>query len=206
MLDPVQGDRFVWKWSADGKYSASSAYRAFFYGSSSLLGAKELWQTKAPARVKFFFWTALHRRLWTAARRKKHGLQEDDACVLCQQESETGDHLFLGCVFVRELWHMLLHPVGLDVMVPTQDEELPVWWIRQRALLQPQCRHAFDSLLLLIAWMVWKERNNRTFQRASLGAHELVKRIIREAEDWVDAGFKSLAEAIPFWSHYLVSM
>jgi hypothetical protein len=36
-------------------YSASSAYQAFFFGSSSLLDAKELWQTKALARVKFFF-------------------------------------------------------------------------------------------------------------------------------------------------------
>ena len=27
-LNPLQADRFVWKWWADGKYSASSAYRA----------------------------------------------------------------------------------------------------------------------------------------------------------------------------------
>lgn len=173
--------------------------RAFFIGSSSMLSAKELWQTKAPARVKFFFWTALHRRLWTAARRKRHGLQDDDACVLCQQEPETGDHLFLGCVFVRELWYMLLDLVGLDAMVQTQDAELPAWWIRQRVQLQPQCRHAFDSLLLLVAWMVWKERNNRTFQRSSLGTHELFRRVVREAEDWVQSGFRSLAGAIPFW-------
>jgi hypothetical protein len=28
--DPLLSDRFIWKWSPDGKYSASSAYRAFF--------------------------------------------------------------------------------------------------------------------------------------------------------------------------------
>jgi hypothetical protein len=33
VLDPVQEDRFVWKWLADGKYSASLAYRT---GLSSL--------------------------------------------------------------------------------------------------------------------------------------------------------------------------
>jgi len=74
VLNPLQSDRFVWKWSPDGKYSASSAYRAFFHGSTNLPGAKELWRTKAPPRVKFFFWLALHRRLWTADRRKRHGL------------------------------------------------------------------------------------------------------------------------------------
>lgn len=39
-LRPLQPDRFIWKWLADGKYSVSSTYRAFFHGSASLLGAK----------------------------------------------------------------------------------------------------------------------------------------------------------------------
>lgn len=39
-LDKAVSDRFVWKWSADGRYSASSAYRAFFIGLTSLWGAK----------------------------------------------------------------------------------------------------------------------------------------------------------------------
>lgn len=81
-LDPLQPDRFMWKWSADGKYSASSTYRAFFAGSTSLLGAKKLRKAKAPPRVKFFFWLALHRRLWTAERRMRHGLQTNADCVL----------------------------------------------------------------------------------------------------------------------------
>jgi hypothetical protein len=47
---------------------------AFFVGSSSLLGAKELWKVKAPLKVKFFFWLTLHYRLWTADRQQRHGL------------------------------------------------------------------------------------------------------------------------------------
>jgi len=42
VLDSMQADRFVWKWSPDGKYSASSSYRAFFNGCTSLLGVTEL--------------------------------------------------------------------------------------------------------------------------------------------------------------------
>jgi hypothetical protein len=38
-LRPSVGDRFIWKWTPDGSYSASSAYRSFFLGMSSLLGA-----------------------------------------------------------------------------------------------------------------------------------------------------------------------
>lgn len=107
VLDPLQSDRFVWKWSADGRYSASSTYRAFFLGSTSLLGARELWRTRAPPRVKFFGWLALHRRLWTAERRMRHGLQvasqANNDCSLCGQAAETVEHMLLGCVLVRQL-------------------------------------------------------------------------------------------------------
>lgn len=68
VLDPLQSDRFIWKWSPDGQYSVSSTYCAFFAGSTELLGAKELWHTRAPPKVKLFFWLAMHDRLWTADR------------------------------------------------------------------------------------------------------------------------------------------
>lgn len=54
-LQPLQLDRFVWRWSSTGTYTISSTYRAFFAGSTQLLGAVELWCTKAPPRAKFFF-------------------------------------------------------------------------------------------------------------------------------------------------------
>lgn len=111
VLQPGQRDRFVWKWSSSGTYSAASTYRAFLAGSTRLLGARELWRTKAPPKVKMFFWLALHRRLWTADRRKRHGLQDHDVCVLCDQDRETEPHLFLGCVFARQVWAAVLLPV-----------------------------------------------------------------------------------------------
>jgi hypothetical protein len=52
ILNPLQSDRFIWRWSPDGKYSASSAYRAFFVGSSSLFFFLEQWKTKAKGAME----------------------------------------------------------------------------------------------------------------------------------------------------------
>jgi len=120
----LQPDRFVWKWSSMARYSVSSTYRAFFAGSTRLLGDKELWHTKAPPRVKLFFWLALHRRLWTSERRKRHGLQDNETCALCDQAAETGSHLFIGCMFSRQVWFKLLEPLQLAALVPDGDHEL----------------------------------------------------------------------------------
>ena len=56
-------DHNVDRRTGDGKYSASSAYRSFFFGRTLLIGAKHLWHEHAPPKVKFFFWIGLHGRL-----------------------------------------------------------------------------------------------------------------------------------------------
>jgi hypothetical protein len=69
-LSPLDSDRFVWKWTEKGDYTASLAYRAHFTGMTTLVGAKHVWRSAVPPKVKFFFWLALHGRLWTVERRK----------------------------------------------------------------------------------------------------------------------------------------
>jgi hypothetical protein len=61
-------DRFIWKWTANQQYSASSAYKVFFLGQSSIPGARELCKTAAPPRCKFFISLALLDRCWTSER------------------------------------------------------------------------------------------------------------------------------------------
>jgi len=185
-----------------GITQASSTYHAFFVGSTSLPGAAELWKTKAPGKVKFFFWLALHRRLWTAERRRRHGLQDHGECILCGQEPETASHLFLGCVFAREIWFKLLHPIGWVSIMPQQEEILADWWLR----LPGEARPVFDSILLLACWNLWKERNNRTFRDSSSTAQDLFLAIVAEGELWVQAGFKSLNAACCTWSHFFPAL
>jgi hypothetical protein len=69
-------DPFVWKWTADGEYTAASAYRVFLFGTMELAGAREVWKAPAPLppKIRFFFSLVLRGRLWTAERRMRHGL------------------------------------------------------------------------------------------------------------------------------------
>jgi len=73
-LTPGVPDTFTWSLSSDGMYTAASVCGAMFAGSSTPLGAKLIWKTAAPPRVRFFFWLVMHDRCWTAHRRRRHGL------------------------------------------------------------------------------------------------------------------------------------
>lgn len=78
------------------------AYQAISFGASRPLGAKEIWKVSTPAKVKHFFWLALHRRRWTAAHRYSHGLQQTPTCVLCAHGIEETDHILLSCAFSQQ--------------------------------------------------------------------------------------------------------
>ena len=182
--------RLCWTGShGSGRLMGSTACRRptelFFEGSTALLGAKELGKTKAPPKVKFFMWLVLHRRIWIANRRLRHGLQDSDDCNLCSQASETCDHLFVGCVTTRQLWYRLLLPLGLQDLTPLTEESLGIWWLRQRERLSADSRPPFDTLLLLITWTIWKERNNRVFNRITSNLAAIAQEVRQGTLRWL---------------------
>lgn len=163
-LDPLTPDRFVWRWSPCGSYTASSAYRAFFYGRSELARARYVWKAAVPPKLKFIFWLALHGRIWTADRRRRHGLQQEATCSLCDQEDETRDHLLSSCTVTREIWAWLLNHVGLQQLTPVHTSVTADWWLQTRKAVPANQRRAFDSVVMIVSWVVWNERNARIFR------------------------------------------
>lgn len=92
----------------------------------------------------------MHGRLWTAARRKRHGLQPEGTCVLCDQEGKTTDHLLLGCVFARQVWNSLLRTANMQEINPLPDSRLADWWMLSRMMVAADIRRAFDSMLIIV--------------------------------------------------------
>jgi hypothetical protein len=120
----------------------------------------------------------------------------------CGQEPETIAHLLIGCVFARQLWFALLCPLQLDSLMPEHDEDMASW----RAWVVTTDRPLFDSMLLLVAWSLWKERNGRVFGRPASSVHAVLHSLLREGEDWALAGFLPLVALSEHWSQHFVNM
>lgn len=196
LIDDVQlsqePDTFTWRPTADRSYSAASAYGAMFLGSSPVLGAKQIWKTPAPPKVRFFFWLTMHGRCWTGDRRFRHGLQPSNDCIMCDQEPETMDHILIGCSFSREVWHIWFARIWLQVPSADDGEAALEWWLRSRKTVQKSLRRGFDSLIFLVGWMLWKERNSRTFNTVASMPGLLVLAMQEEAERRCSAGNRCL--------------
>jgi hypothetical protein len=61
------------------------------------------------------------------------------------------------------VWFRVLAPIGLDHLVPQPGASLLDWWLSSRLQLGMARRKGFNSLIILGAWCLWKERNRRVF-------------------------------------------
>jgi hypothetical protein len=104
VLHPEVSDHFSWKLSSSGQYNSKSAYSSMFIGSIKFLPWTRIWKTRAPSNIKFFIWLAIHNRCWTSDRLAKRGIPHQPTCLLCYQDTDSIAHLFVSCVFAREVW------------------------------------------------------------------------------------------------------
>ncbi|TVU33383.1 hypothetical protein EJB05_25197, partial [Eragrostis curvula] len=190
-VQPGTPDSYVWRWTSNGIYSSKSAYAMLNQGSEQFQGASRIWNTWAPLKVKIFFWLASRRRIWTSDRRRRHGLAAAPRCALCDQESETCDHLLVTCPFAREVWWQALSWAKCSCQFGNAST-LQDWWEQSEGHQPETRRKGFNTLFMLTAWSIWKERNARVFEGKISTSSQVVQRIKGDAELWAQGGAKKL--------------
>jgi hypothetical protein len=92
----------------------------------------------------------------------------------------------MRCPFARQTWFECLGAAGLNIVEPSLDSTLEAWWEAARQLVHKKDRRGFDALVMLTAWMLWKQRNARVFNnvRQQCNVQQLVVRIEEEFALW----------------------
>lgn len=182
-------DQHRWTPTPSGMFSTRSAYHRFFTGAITFEPYSRIWKTWAPLRAKFFVWLATLNRCWTADRLARRGLHHPPNCPLCDQMEETVQHLLTDCVFAREIWFKTLQRVQLGFLAPThEDTNFQAWWSRAMEQAPKEVRKGFNSLVILVAWFIWKLRNRCVFDGARPTIDGLLVDIREEARLWCLGG------------------
>jgi hypothetical protein len=146
------------------------------------------------SKTKFFMWLVAHRKVWTADRLQKRGLDHPERCPLCDQEQETLDHMLIGCVFAREFWFKLLLQVNLQLLAPqSEDSAFLERWRVLCAKVSGIARDGLNSLVILGVWTLWKQRNGYVFYNKSPSINDGIRRVGLEVDLWEMAGAKKLS-------------
>ncbi|EEE56168.1 hypothetical protein OsJ_05086 [Oryza sativa Japonica Group] len=148
-----------------------------------------IWTTKTPSKVRFFLWLAAKGHCSTADNLEKKGWPHEEHCVLCQREDESCSHLLLTCDYTQRVWLLMKKWIGISFPVSGHEEEnLTDWWTNARRFFRTGYRDIFDSVVALICWSLWKERNVRIFEQKVRTPEQLVEDIKEEILVWKTAG------------------
>jgi hypothetical protein len=186
-------DRQIWKFSASGDYTASSAYKALFHGSFQFEPAERVWKSWALGKCKFFIWLVEHNRCGTADRLRKRGLDRPEHCPLCDQEAETINHLLVKCVFAKQIWFDFLSSVGQQELCPAHEDSFKSWWKTSSSQTSDLLRKGFNSLVILGVWTIWKHRNRSVFDGCNPSLVTTLRVAREEAVLWSLTGAKALS-------------
>eukprot|EP00253_Pinus_taeda_P034784 PITA_34784 len=100
-----------WRWGQSGVYTTVAGYRALQASRNSRQTPafwKKAWDSLALPKVNFFFWTLVHNKLLTGDNLEKRNIAGPHRCVLCNNNLETTQHLFLECNFAKAVWGIIL--------------------------------------------------------------------------------------------------
>ena len=120
-------DKLLWRHSNSGEYKVNKAYSMIHQKHYSSMGQEErrhvlphtvcmlLWKVKLPYKILTFIWKILHGSLLVFETLNKRGIRTNNLCLMCNEEKESIDHLFLYCLFTRAIWY------GSNLEVRTSD-------------------------------------------------------------------------------------
>jgi hypothetical protein len=151
-------DKLWWVPSCKGHFEVKSFYRMLSPRGLASFPWKSVWKSKAPPRVAFFVWTAVHSKILTLDNLGRRGLVVVNRCWLYETDGESVDHLLIHCAAARDLWNAFFARFGLCWVMPrTVKELLASWWTAgstRSAIVWKMVPHC-------ILWCIWRERNNR---------------------------------------------
>jgi hypothetical protein len=92
----------------------------------------------------------------------------------------------MRCPYARQVWFGCITAAGLSIVEPNRDSSLESWWSSARELVRRKDRKSFDTLVILIAWQIWKQRNARVFGNIQLqfSTTQMLTRIKEEFDLW----------------------
>lgn len=149
-----------------------------------------IWKADAPMKCKIFSWLAVLNRCLTADNLAKRGWPHNASCSLCQRAPENASHMLASCPFTTELWRRLLSRYGLPAtLAPSATTaNLLEWWEQSRSSVPRDYRRGWSSLVQLVWWTAWKERNARIFDNKFSTVMQVFHCLIEDIDTWTIAG------------------
>ncbi|KAJ0520598.1 putative RNA-directed DNA polymerase [Helianthus annuus] len=134
------------------------------------------WCKWIPAKVNIFVWRAEMDRIATASALERRNIQVPKKnCVFCDHTLETAEHLFSGCIFATGIWMAIASWCGIPNIFAFSVRDIVAMHLSVG--LKGVKKIAFQGIMFISLWSIWKARNDRIFSDKKLKVMEVVAEI-----------------------------
>jgi len=126
-------DELIWAHLKAGQYTPKQGYDIIIVDKKPEVTRSwwdTLWKLKAPPCTRLLMWNILEDKIPTGSYLKRRAFMGPTRCVLCLQEEESTQHLFLTCSTSRGIWSQVLWALnmnmnwqGVDISIAWEN-----WW------------------------------------------------------------------------------
>ncbi|XP_058734049.1 uncharacterized protein LOC131605745 [Vicia villosa] len=193
----VGKDTVVWNGNVEREFSVASCYeqyeKSFIPYGPQVKHAEVfdlLWVMDAPFKIKAFGWRLFHNRLPTKDLLENRGMSlpsEDLKCIFCGISKENRDHLFFGCLVVKNIWNDIAFWVGKGVCYEEECLSSFMDWhmfFHSKLVLDRKS----NIIWFATTWCLWLVRNGVCFRKEAWSVNNVVWNIKLLAWRWSFCG------------------
>ncbi|XP_062104371.1 uncharacterized protein LOC133815564 [Humulus lupulus] len=137
-------------------YQISYGYNIIHTDLGLVHWTKVVWGRLNTPKHSFILWLAIHDRLNTKERLKRHRVIENSDCLLCGLFEESCDHLFFNCSFTIRCYQQVL--LWLNWKTESTTLLKVTRWI-ERAKVSTLRKHVYLAAIAALVYQLWRVRN-----------------------------------------------
>ncbi|GAU47963.1 hypothetical protein TSUD_280220 [Trifolium subterraneum] len=125
-----------------------------------------LWKLNVPPKHSHFIWRLLNEAILVKGNLFKKGIRCDPLCPRCYNQMETSHHVFLDCVWAKQVWFASPLTINLN---ECQFANLNDWVLH----MFNQIDHASKELIAATPYGIWYAMNLLVFQEKNLPPNDV---------------------------------
>ncbi|XP_074300767.1 uncharacterized protein LOC141632084 [Silene latifolia] len=137
------------EWNAQSEYSPSECYELLKGINLKVPWYKCLWNDHVIPKHQFIGWLVAHGALRTRDKLIGYGLDIDNRCLLCEQVTESIDHILCKCIYSRRVIQTISQKMQINFPV----NDMIVWCTQRTGTSVQKGIHA--ALMWGVIYHVW---------------------------------------------------
>ena len=154
-------------------YSIAKGYQLLLGTLRHVHWDKQVWERLCTPKYRFIFWLAIQNKLNTKDKILRYA-NIDQVCVLCQEESESGLHVFFQCKVSSCCLVAVRNWLGWSLK--ESDLNRSIRWI-QRARVNRFQKKIFAAAMAALIYWIWLSRNRKVWQGEDCSIADIINNV-----------------------------